>query len=130
VCKKKKKVVLGRPTDVADNFGNALILLAGDYRQTLPVLPRSTPADEINACLKYSALWRHVTTLTLTTNMRVRVQNDRSAGRFSHQLLEIRNGKVPVDLTSERIWLPHNFCNGVTSKEELVAKVFPNIQTN
>jgi hypothetical protein len=47
---KKKEVVLGRPTDVADNFGNALILLAGDCRQKLPVLPRSTPADEINAC--------------------------------------------------------------------------------
>jgi hypothetical protein len=30
---KKKKVVLGRPTDVADNSGNALILLAGDFRQ-------------------------------------------------------------------------------------------------
>jgi hypothetical protein len=115
VCQ-KKKVVLGRPTDVADNFGNVLILLAGDFRQTLPVLPRSTPADEINACLKYSAFWRHVKTLTLTTNKRVQVQNDRSAGRFSHQLLETGNGKVPVDLTSGRISLPHNFCNGVTSK--------------
>ncbi|GFU62736.1 transposase [Trichonephila clavipes] len=51
-------------------FGNALILLAGDFRQKLNVISRSTPADEINACLKYSTLWRHV---------RVRLQNDRSA---------------------------------------------------
>ncbi|XP_069175925.1 uncharacterized protein [Procambarus clarkii] len=29
-----------------------------------------------------------------------------------------------------RISLPHNFCNLVTSKEELVEKVFPNIQIN
>ncbi|XP_066228790.1 ATP-dependent DNA helicase PIF1-like [Saccopteryx leptura] len=50
-------------------FGNALILLAGDFRQTLPVIPRSIPVDEINACLKYSTLWRHVKTLKLTTNM-------------------------------------------------------------
>jgi hypothetical protein len=34
---------------------------------------------------------------------------------FSHQLLEIGNGKVPVDLTSGRISLPHNFCNLVMS---------------
>ena len=52
-------------------FGNALILLSGDFRQTLPVISRSTPADEINACLKYTTLWRHVHTLQLTTNMRI-----------------------------------------------------------
>ncbi|XP_062538157.1 uncharacterized protein LOC134206452 [Armigeres subalbatus] len=44
-------------------FGGVLILLAGDFRQTLPVIPRSTAADEINACLKSSNLWRHVKTL-------------------------------------------------------------------
>ncbi|GFT49845.1 ATP-dependent DNA helicase [Trichonephila clavipes] len=39
-------------------FGGALTLLAGDFRQTLPVIPRSTPADGLNACLKSSVLWR------------------------------------------------------------------------
>ncbi|GFS97781.1 ATP-dependent DNA helicase [Trichonephila clavipes] len=52
---------------------------SGDFRQTLPVISRSTPADEINVCLKYSTLWRHVHILQLTTNMRVQLQNDRSA---------------------------------------------------
>jgi len=54
--------------DLKDNdqlFGGTLILLSGDFRQTLPVLPRSTPADELNACLKSSFLWRHVQKLTL-----------------------------------------------------------------
>ncbi|XP_073826793.1 uncharacterized protein [Musca autumnalis] len=44
-------------------FGGALVLLAGDFRQTLPVIPGSTPADELNACLKSSFLWNHVPTL-------------------------------------------------------------------
>ncbi|GFV20703.1 ATP-dependent DNA helicase [Trichonephila clavipes] len=35
-------------------FGGALILLSGDFRQTLPIIPRSTPADELHACLKSS----------------------------------------------------------------------------
>jgi ATP-dependent DNA helicase PIF1 len=111
-------------------FGNALILLAGDFRQTLPVISRSTPADEISSCLKYSSLWQHVKTLKLTTNMRVQLQNDRSAEVFAHQLLEIGNGKVPVDRSSGLISLPHNFCNFVASKQNLIEKVFPNIQTN
>ncbi|KAF2890734.1 hypothetical protein ILUMI_15439, partial [Ignelater luminosus] len=60
--------------DLRDNqniFDGATILLSGDFRQTLPVIPRSPVADELNACLKSSNLWRHVKTLQLTTNMRV-----------------------------------------------------------
>ena len=57
-------------------FGSTLILLAGDFRQTLPIIPRKTPVDEMNACLKNSNLWSHVKILKLTTNMRVRLQND------------------------------------------------------
>ncbi|XP_069165478.1 uncharacterized protein [Procambarus clarkii] len=106
-------------------LGNTSILLAGDFRQTLPVIPRSTPVDEINACLKY-----YVKTLKLTSNMRVKLQNDLSAEIFSHQFLEIENGNVPDNLTSGRISLPHNFYNLVMSKEELVEKVFPIIQTS
>lgn len=57
-------------------FGGALILLSGDFRQTLSVIPRSTPADEFNACLKFAVLWRHIKKLILKTNMRVQLQND------------------------------------------------------
>ena len=111
-------------------FGNTVILLAEDCRQTLPVIPLSTPTDEINAYLKYSTFWRKVKELNLTRNMRVQQQNDRSAEIFSKQLLEIENGKVPANLTSGRISLPHNFCYLVTSKEELIKRVFPDIQIN
>lgn len=51
-------------------FGGPLILLAGDFRQTLPIIPKSTPVDEINAGLKSLFLWRHVKKSTLSTNMR------------------------------------------------------------
>ncbi|UYV76741.1 hypothetical protein LAZ67_14001930 [Cordylochernes scorpioides] len=52
-------------------FGGALILLAGDFRQILPVIPRSTPAYELNAYLKSSVLKRYVDKISLKTNMRV-----------------------------------------------------------
>ena len=73
------------------------MVIAGDFRQTLPVIPRSTPADELNACLKASYLWRSVQTLTLSTNMRVHLQGDQDAGRFANLLLHIGNGTFPVD---------------------------------
>ncbi|XP_055589718.1 ATP-dependent DNA helicase pif1-like [Uranotaenia lowii] len=112
------------------HFGGAMILLAGDFRQTLPVIPRSTAADEINACLKLSYLWRYVTTLRLTTNMRVALQNDSSAEIFAKQLLTIGNGEVPVDVSTGLISFPQGFWFFVSTKEELIANVFPNIVQN
>ncbi|MDD9341337.1 MAG: AAA family ATPase, partial [Providencia heimbachae] len=111
-------------------FGGALILLSGDFRQTLPVIPRSTPADEINACLKSSVLWRYVQKLTLNINMRIHLQNDPSAHEFSKQLLEIGDGKIQIDNTNGLIALPNNFCTITQSIDELIECVFPNILQN
>ncbi|XP_026482743.1 uncharacterized protein LOC113390969, partial [Ctenocephalides felis] len=111
-------------------FGGLMILLAGDFRQTLPVIPRGTPTDELNACLKASPLWNNVKTLSLTTNMRVQLQNDQSAAQFSKQLLAVGNGKVPVDATSGLITLTNDFCRFVDSQLELIENVFPNISEN
>ena len=35
------------------------------HTDNLPIIPRSTPADEMNACLKNSNLWAHVKTFLL-----------------------------------------------------------------
>ena len=104
-------------------MGGALILLAGDFRQTLPVIPRSTPADELNACLKNSALWRHVKKITLSTNMRVHLLGHVSAQTFAKQLLDIGDGKLPVDPATQEISFPPNFCQLLSSIEDLEKKV-------
>lgn len=111
-------------------FGGAIILLAGDFRQTLPVITRSTPADELNACLKASHLWRLVKKLSLTVNMRVQLQNDVSAQLFASQLLDVGNGKIVMDGTTGLITLPSDFCVIVGSKEDLISNVYPNILQN
>lgn len=131
---KKSLEALDRTTqDLRENtqpFGGALILLAGDFRQTLPVIPKSTSADELNACIKASHLWRHVQKITLKTNMRVHLQHDASADTFSKQLLDIGNGKVPIDAETKCITFPSNFCVIVPSIEQLIQKVYPEIRTN
>jgi hypothetical protein len=50
-----------------NQFGGAMI---SDFRQTLPVIPRSTQVDELNAFLKSSNMWKHVKILHLSMNMR------------------------------------------------------------
>lgn len=110
-------------------FGGALVLLAGDFRQTLPVIPRSTVADELNACLKSSNLWQHVTTLTLNINVRVQLQNDPTGEMFSRQLLQMGNGAMPTD-NCGLITLPNDFCQVVDTKDDLIERVFPNVQQN
>jgi len=107
-----------------------MILLANDIRQTLPVIPWSTAAADINACLKSSNLWSYVKTLKLKTNMWVVLQNDESTNVFSKQLLDISNGKIPVDTSINPISFPPNFCQFTTLKEKLITKVFPNIDAN
>ena len=59
----------------------------------------------MNACLKNSNLWAHVKILKLTTNMRVRLQNDYSGQTFSDQLLAIGNGKLPVVGKSKMLYI-------------------------
>ncbi|XP_026467823.1 ATP-dependent DNA helicase PIF1-like [Ctenocephalides felis] len=109
-------------------FGGLTILFAGDFRQTLPVITHGTPTDELNACLKASPLWNNVKTLSLTTNMRVQLQNDQSAAQFSKQLLAVGNGKVPVDATSGLITLTNDFCRFVDSQLELIENFFNSLE--
>eukprot|EP00854_Cymbomonas_tetramitiformis_P030093 gene30093-37575_t len=52
-------------------FGGKTILLAGDFRQVLPIVYRGTRADIAATVLSRSSLWQHFTDLPLTINMRV-----------------------------------------------------------
>ncbi|GFV65465.1 ATP-dependent DNA helicase [Trichonephila clavipes] len=107
-------------------FGGVLILLAGDFRQTLPLIPCSTPADGLNPCLKSSVLWWYVEKISLKTNMRIQLQQDESSERFAKQLLDIGNGKVEIDESTHCITLSENFRHIVKSSDEFIAKVLPN----
>ncbi|XP_017490266.1 PREDICTED: uncharacterized protein LOC108378484 [Rhagoletis zephyria] len=111
-------------------MGGALLLLAGDFRQILPVIPKGTAADEVNACLKSSYLWGYVQKLTLSTNMRAHLGGDASAEVFAEQLLNIGNGKIPISLPPNLISFPPGFCQLMTSIEALIENVFPNIEAN
>ncbi|CAN0897213.1 ATP-dependent DNA helicase PIF1 [Linum grandiflorum] len=51
-------------------FGGKIVLLGGDFRQTLPVVTNGHRADHLSASLTRSYLWSHCKVLRLHTNMR------------------------------------------------------------
>ena len=109
-------------------IGGVPLLLSGDFRQTLPVMPKGTPADELRACLKSSYLWKYVKIFHLHTNLRVSLLGANSA--FASQLLDIGNGQIPVDVTSNTIELPEQSGTIVHSTSELIDSVFPEVAVN
>ena len=57
-------------------FGGKIIILAGDFRQCLPVVPGSNCAQIVRSCINFSHLWQHFQVFNLTENMRVRASGD------------------------------------------------------
>ncbi|KAK4304058.1 hypothetical protein Pmani_023972 [Petrolisthes manimaculis] len=109
-------------------MGGITVVLAGDFRQTLPVIPKGTKADELKASLKASPLWKHVRKLHLTTNMRVHLFGDQTAGQFAKHLLNIGNGCIPLSQDLQLHQLP---CGQMIQTEnDLKANVFPDLATN
>ena len=53
-------------------FGGKIIIFGGDFRQVLPVVPRATKEEVINASLVMSYLWPSFIKIQLSENMRAR----------------------------------------------------------
>uniref|UniRef100_W5M5U5 ATP-dependent DNA helicase n=1 Tax=Lepisosteus oculatus TaxID=7918 RepID=W5M5U5_LEPOC len=105
--------------------GEGITFLTGGFRQTLPVIPKGTRADELKASIK-AYLWKHVQKLHLQTNMRVHVKKGKHAGIPKH-LLRIGDGTFATEKDGS-INLPKHVTD--SSKEALESVVFPNLAAN
>ncbi|KAH0672296.1 hypothetical protein KY284_023383 [Solanum tuberosum] len=117
--------------DIMDSdipFGGKVMILGGDFRQVLPVLPKSTRAEMINANLVKSYSWPLMEKIKLSTNMRARADTT-----FSDFLLRIGNGEettihdnliaLSEQMTVQLSW-------NSNPEESLVTKIFPSLQQN
>lgn len=108
-------------------FGGLTVVLAGDFRQTLPIIPKGSAVDEVAACVNRSHLWRFVTRFKLTVNMRAKTSSDpQLADWFNKLLLKIGDGKINEDGKTE-IKIPKGCGNLVEDQFELIDSVFPDI---
>lgn len=114
--------------DIRNNgqiMGDMLVVLAGDFRQTLPLVRRGTMADEIGACLKSSKLWKSINCFELKMNMRID-EHDTNANSFAQYLLKIGNGTQAIDCEN-RIKLNRRFFQFAKDIEDLIETIYSNL---
>ena len=79
-------------------FGGMVVVVMGDFRQVLPVIPCANRGQIVRATFKNSDLWSHFATLALTVNMRV-IQaaqqggDDTAVQSYSDFLLRVGDGR-------------------------------------
>ncbi|KAL6620651.1 hypothetical protein ACP70R_035790 [Stipagrostis hirtigluma subsp. patula] len=88
-------------------FGGITVVLGGDFRQTLPVIPNAKKHQILAASITRSYLWQRCSVLELTENMRLRSSslspNDKiELKEFAEWLLAIGAGKVHGSVPAEQ----------------------------
>ena len=120
-------------TGDARPFGGKNIIIAGDFRQILPV--KRNDWESIESCLKNSYLWKYVEQDPLIINERVNRMGKEADKDYAHWLLklginEMENFKINnLDANGDNfIQLPDKLLEkDATSLEEFLEKIYPDI---
>ena len=122
-------------TDVP--FGGKVLVLCGDFRQTLPVIPGASRAGIVSKCLNQHPLWQQFEVMYLTKNMRVNAQSDPKLLAWSEWLQSIGDG-----VEGEQVTIPEELGIGIEadtkkqpmaeldSMKKVIDAVFPNLANN
>ena len=126
--------LMGRPDRP---FGDKVLILAGDFRQCLPVVPGANRAGIVSHCINQSPLWRYFKILRLTQNMRVNATGNARLEQFDKWTLSLGDGDVekaviPICNIATRI-SPNSKLNRDAerkSMKDFIEKIFPDLRNN
>ncbi|XP_061364791.1 uncharacterized protein LOC133308202 [Gastrolobium bilobum] len=118
-------------------FGGKVVVLGGDFRQILPVIPHGSRQDIVHATINSSHLWSHCHLLTLTKNMRLNsgssAHNLEEIKEFSEWLLKVGDGNLGDDVDGESIiTIPDELLirESEDPLSDMVNFVYPNLLEN
>ncbi|CAI0383896.1 unnamed protein product [Linum tenue] len=82
-------------------FGGKTVLLGGDFRQTLHVVPNAGREESVDSSLTRSYLWKYCAVLHLSRNMRItsspiNQQPTFACMTFADWTLSVGNGQIPA----------------------------------
>ncbi|XP_019150957.1 PREDICTED: uncharacterized protein LOC109147756 [Ipomoea nil] len=82
-------------------FGGKAVVLGGDFRQILPVIPKGTRQDIVGANINSSYLWSSCKVLRLTKDLRLQTLGDVDScarvEKFAKWITDIGDGEVGVE---------------------------------
>ena len=111
--------------DICDSdapFGGITTIFSGDPQQTLPVIPRGTEEEILDASLHHSYIWRFITILALQKNERL--QRGSEEENFARWLLDIGHAQN-TDTTNADVSLPSEI--QVNDEDTLINSIYPNL---
>ena len=129
--------------DILDDprpFGGKVVVLTGDFRQTLPVVPRASRAGIVDCCINRSHLWKLFRVMKLSVNMRVSASGDPELHKFDEWVLSLGNGTAPTLKDNDQVEIDEDLCHKIESNTEedneaeimsmkrFTEMVFPNVK--
>ena len=123
-------------------FGGKILILSGDFRQCLPVIPGASRGIIVDAALNRSPLWAKFIVKRLTKNMRILSSGEPSLIDFDEWTVKVGDGLVENIGQSDVIEIPDEMCITIEenckqkpdaekdSMKLLANKVYPNLANN
>lgn len=110
-------------TDKDEPFGGITMLMGGYFQQTLPVIPKGSRKEILNATITHSHLWDDINIIHLHQNMHLR--DDPQADEFAKWLLDIGHGRNSDE--NGEINIPQDMC--CHDLESLMNFIYPNVHS-
>ena len=123
-------------------FGGKIVLLSGDFRQCLPVIPGASRGKVVDAALNRSSLWSSFIIKRMSINMRVKSSGNLSLASFDDWTVQIGDGLVEMNGQVGTIEMPNYMCIEIKknskdcpqaekeSMKNLAERVYPNMHKN
>lgn len=122
-------------------FGGKVVLLMGDFRQILSVIPRANHRQIINAVLHKSYLWQYIHVFCLEENQRVKqlLNGEHSSTleaiklqNFAKTLKSLGDGTYPTEpkIPGSAIALPVEWVSRSSVLDEFIQEIFPDLSEN
>ncbi|XP_024981688.1 uncharacterized protein LOC112518279 [Cynara cardunculus var. scolymus] len=118
-------------------FGGLTVVCGGDFRQILPVIPRGTRLDIVNASLNSSHLWPLFRVYELNQNMRLLHKSVSPSEvlhikAFDDWMLQIDDGSYYDNFEDEMLKLPSDICLEQSEHpiQSILEVVYPSLLDN